>query len=402
MSNSFSRRDALFALPALCAPLARGQQQLWKSHPPADCPFEPSPTLKAIVFTGRRTVYTEADTWYPSWASDGNLYSPWTDGKVNGLQSTSIGRKATTGHATIIGDDPLHLKVVDQAIYPGDPTPYGGRYPCGSLVHNGVWYYGTYCLMDTDGNPSKGLNWDILGPFVGFRYSKDFGKTWTDTPHTPAKPIFGEPSKPGGKVKIGAPHFVDFGRNMQHSPDGRAYLVGHGASDPDPSDKPANLSWITGDQVYMARVKPGTDAINNAREYEFFAGGGWTRRLSEARPLAEWNNNMGCVTMTYNAPLKKYLMCVTDGTNTISQFNTYILESDRITGPWRLVVYLRHFGPQAYFVNIPSKFISADGRTAWLTYAANFTNGYLGTKFTPDPPGSRYGMCMQEFRLVGG
>ena len=24
---------------------------------------------------------------------------------------------------------------------------------------------------------------------------------------------------------------------------------------------------------------------------------------------------MGCVTMTYNAPLKKYLMCVTDGGN---------------------------------------------------------------------------------------
>ena len=28
------------------------------------------------------------------------------------------------------------------------------------------------------------------------------------------------------KVKLGAPHFVDFGRNSEHSPDGRAYLVG--------------------------------------------------------------------------------------------------------------------------------------------------------------------------------
>ena len=28
----------------------------------------------------------------------------------------------------------------------GDASPYRGRYPCGSLVHNGVWYYGTYCL----------------------------------------------------------------------------------------------------------------------------------------------------------------------------------------------------------------------------------------------------------------
>ena len=202
MPNSLTRRHAFFAFSALCAvrPAPGAQEQMWKSEPPSDCPFEPSHSFKGVAFMGRHSAYTEADTWYPSWASDGKLYSPWTDGKVNGLQSTSAGRKATTGHATILGDDPLRLEVVDQAVYAGDPAPYGGRYPCGSLVHNGVWYYGTYCLMDTDGNPSKGLNWDILGPFVGFRYSKDFGKTWTDTPHTPSKPLFGEPAKPGGKV----------------------------------------------------------------------------------------------------------------------------------------------------------------------------------------------------------
>jgi hypothetical protein len=402
MAHRFTRRDALLALPGLFAPpLAPGQQsRAWKSEPPAGCPFEPSRSLTGIAFTGRHAAYTEADTWYPSWASDGNLYSPWTDGKVNGVQSTSVGKKATTGCAKILGDDPLSLKVADQAVYPGDPTPYGGRYPCGSLVHDGVWYYGTYCLMDSDGDPGKGLNWDILGPFVGFRYSTDYGKTWTDTPHTPARPIFGEPAKPGGKVKIGAPHFVDFGRNMGHSPDGNAYLVGHGATDPDPADRPANLSWITGDQIYLTRVKPGIRTINDPAQYEFFSGRGWTRDLAKARPIAAWNNHMGCVTMTYNAPLRKYLMCVTDGANTISEFDTYILESDRVTGPWRMVVYMRHFGPQGYFVNIPSKFVSPDGRTAWLCYAANFTNGYLGTRFAPDPPGSRYGMCLQEIRFL--
>jgi hypothetical protein len=33
----------------------------------------------------------------------------------------------------------------------------------------------------------------------------------------------------GYPVKIGAPKFVDFGKNMEHSPDGKAYLVAHGA-----------------------------------------------------------------------------------------------------------------------------------------------------------------------------
>jgi hypothetical protein len=324
-------------------------------------------------------------------------------GKINSL---SFGPGATTGHATIIGDDPLHLKIIHPGVYRGDPKPYGGRYPCGCLVHNSVWYYGTYCLLDTDGDPAKGLNWDTLGPFVGFRYSTDFGKTWTDTPHTPVHPLFEEPKTPGGKVKIGSPHFVDFGKNMENSPDGKAYLVAHGASDPDPKPRPANLSWITGDQIYLLRVTPSVENMNDRSKYEFFAGrdmsgaARWTKDLAKIQPIAEWNNNMGCVTMTYNAPLKKFLMIITDGGNTISRFNTYILESDKVSGPWRLVVYMHNFGEQAYFVNIPSKFISPDGRTAWLCYAANFTNGYLKTNYRDNPPGGGYGMTLQEIRLL--
>ena len=109
---------------------------------------------------------------------------------------------------------------------------------------------------------------------------------------------------------------------------------------------------------------------------------------------------MGCVTMTYDAPLKKYLMCVTDGTTTFGYFNTYILESDQIVGPWKLVTYMRHFGEQAYFVNIPSKFIGGDGRKLWLCYAANFSDGWGGAAFRSRPPGSRYGLCLHEIEIL--
>ena len=197
-------------------------------------------------------------------------------------------------------------------------------------------------------------------------------------------------------MKIGSPHFVDFGRNMRHSPDGKAYLVAHGASADDPTPRPANASWITGDQIHLIRVKPAIANMNDRSKYEYFAGGKWTRDFAGMKPLAEWNNHMGCVTMTYNAPLKKYLMLVTDGTDTISEFDTYLLESSKVTGPWKLVVYMRHFGKQGYFANIPSKFISADGRTMWLCYAANFKR----KRMTADPPGSAYGMVMQEIRLL--
>jgi hypothetical protein len=409
----------LFALAGSPGPCAQAAERLipapppaayrvWPSEPPPDCPFPKSDILVGVGFTGRHAEYTGADTWYPSWAADGNLYSPWTDGVVNGLGSGSGGADATTGHATILGTDPLALVVTNQGIFKSSPRPYEGRYPCGSLVHDGVWYYGTYCLhpsgrVDRDGIP---YNWPWLGPFVGFRWSTDLGKTWTQTPHTPEQPLFGESALNGEPVKIGAPHFVDFGQALQHSPDGKAYLTGHGASAGPDGRRFAYNSWITGDEIYLVRVVPAVGNMNDASKYEFFAGNDgagqpqWTKDFKAIRPIAAWRDHMGCVTMTYDAPLKKYLMCVTDGGNTVSRYNTYLLESDRITGPWRLVAHLNNFGEQAYFVNIPSKFIGADGRTLWLCYAGNFSSGWGGITFKSRPRGSRYGMCLQEVKLL--
>jgi hypothetical protein len=79
--------------------------------------------------------------------------------------------------------------------------------------------------------------------------------------------------------------------------------------------------------------------------------------------------------------------------------NTYILESNEITGPWKLVTYLKDFGEQAYFVNIPSKFISLDGRTAWLWYSGNFAKSKNGMSIQENPPGSHYGLVMQKISL---
>lgn len=401
---------ALAAVAIAAAPEAgRFAAFSWPSEPLPACPFPMSAALTGIEFTGNWVRYANADTWYPSWAADGLLYSPFTDGQVEGLKADSNGPQANTGFATVVGDNPLDLRIVSQGVYPGAPKPYGGRYPSASLFHRGVWYYGTYCLMDSDGDPGKGLNWDILGPFVGIRYSYDKGKTWTDTTHTPSRPLFPEPDQAGGKVKFGAPHFVDFGKDMEHSPDGKAYLVGHGAADPDHTPRDANASWITGDQVYLARVEPNPAKIDDLKSWEFFAGNDahgrakWSNDFRSIRPLIDWNNHCGNVSITYDAPLRKYLMAVTDGGNTISAFDTYLLEADRITGPYRLVVYMKHFGEQAYFVNFPSKFISPDGRTLWMCYAANFTNGNPNwPKHRANPPGSGYGMVLQQVKLAGG
>ena len=141
----------------------------------------------------------------------------------------------------------------------------------------------------------------------------------------------------------------------------------------------------------------------------FFAGsmatrrGGcnWTHDFSQIKPAAEWRDHMGCAAATYFPPLRKYLLCVTDGTQTTSNgtpFNSYLLEGDNLGGPWRMVEYLKEFGPWAYFLNIPSKFISPDGLTFWICYGANF-----GKVPTPgSPPGSSHAMVLREVHLMPG
>ena len=87
-----------------------------------DLPFEPSSSIKGLTFTGRYHVYTEADTWYPSWASDGRMFSPFTDGTVNGRDVMSFNREgkapAQIGHAVIHGDGPHALTVSEDGAIP--------------------------------------------------------------------------------------------------------------------------------------------------------------------------------------------------------------------------------------------------------------------------------------------
>jgi len=389
---------------------------IWPSETPEDCPFAQSEAFNGVKFLGLKSGYRYGDTWYPTWASNDTLYSPWTDGnttkRLDGntdLSHSGAGpNRNQSAQGVIIGSDPMDLKAYGTGVFLARSNPYMGRYPCGSLVYNGVWYYGTYCLGPAGSTQYGNLtvNWPWMGPFVGFRYSTNYGRTWTVCPHKPANPLFGETGINGYPVKIGAPHFVDFGKNMEHSPDGKAYLVAHGADTTDTKWRFWNDSWITGDQIYLLRVTPSIENINDISKYEFYGGKDasdnpiWTSDFKAIKPLLEWNNNMGCVTITYNALLKKYLMCVTDGGNTVSKMNTYILESDRLDGDWKIISYLKDFGEQAYFVNIPSKFISEDGRLMWLLYSGNFAKDWNGQKIIENPPGSHYGMVFQKIQLI--
>eukprot|EP00656_Telonema_subtile_P018296 TRINITY_DN19870_c0_g2_i1.p1 TRINITY_DN19870_c0_g2~~TRINITY_DN19870_c0_g2_i1.p1 ORF type:complete len:435 (+),score=53.47 TRINITY_DN19870_c0_g2_i1:124-1428(+) len=404
-------------LMIVVAPLSAGADFppfVWNSTVPTDrgtpCPFEQSTVFSQVRFNGQYATYGGADTWYPSWGSDGNLYTPWTDGAVGSVAAGSAcatpGCMSSTGFAIVSGDDPMHLNISTVGKTRSSPSPYHGRYPSASLYYNHTWFYGTYALDELHGFCG---DWCTMGPFVGFRWSTDQAATWTEprvNMTSYADNLFGEAAPNNrSKVKFGAPHVVDFGRELEHSPDGKMYIIGHGASQP---WSPA--SWMQGSEVYMARVNPTVQDVSDKAQWEFYAGRGqgddhWVRGdVSQARPLVSWGNSTGVTTMTYLSAVKKYLMCISTPMVVAvakQQYDTYLLESSSLVGPFSIVSYMAKLGPEAYFVNVPSKFVAlqaaSDGSLdLYLSYSANYDQRSV----QPMPPGSGYHWTLQHVSLL--
>jgi hypothetical protein len=351
---------------------------------PAEAPFPRSTSIRSIRIGPRHKEYMLSDTWYLTCATPDTCYSPFMDG--NGAQG-AWPDDIIMGFATVKGDDPMNLAIATNVIH-AVARPFNYRYATTILAMNGVIYYGSSYREPVGG-------WHLLRPFAGFNISQDGGKTFAER----NGPLFAEGTYPD--IKMGEPHFVDFGIAKPVAPDGYAYLVGHGhaANNSKPPDR--NPHWMWGDAIYLSRVKPSLTAMNDASQYEHFAGLDpqgrpvWSSDFARISPLVQWNNRMGGVTVTYHPGLHKYLMVVTDGQTYSETYNSFFLEAEALTGPWHIVDYWPAFGEQAYFLNIPSKFMSAtaepDGWHMWLGYSANF-NGSVRS----NPPGSGYHWSLRE------
>jgi hypothetical protein len=364
----------------------------WPDDPPGGCPFEQSAQITGITFTGRYANYSGADTWYPMWAADGNCYSTWTDGFIEGYECISNTGGNCTGQAKLVGEDPLNLGIINLGKMYSGPA----YYPCVSLIANGVFYYGSY------------FAYDDTGYFEGFRYSSDCdhftekpNAGWTDPYWTDARDPDRNFFNETGQAKFRVPHAVVFGQNNNLSPDGKIYLVSHGVSVAGHQD-----DWDKGDAVYLCRVAANPASVTNAAAYEFFAGRDgnnnptWTNNVANSQPILDWPNYLGSESLTYIPGLNKYILMTARLKESESNlpYNVVIFwESDRLSGPYKMVHYLKDWGPQTYFPNIPAKFISSDGRKAWFVCASNYSSGVY------NPYQCRYACSMHEimFNIAG-
>lgn len=421
-------------------------------RPDEPCPLPKSSAIKDVRYKYRYRSYgsvIRADTWLTSWAADGNLYSSYADGfadrvgvicHIDGVDDwyyppPHVGfyavpdrvfawgdakyppkfldikqnptNRTTTGNAIIMGDDPFDLKF--RILPPTELTLSASSccYPTGGLVKDDVWFYACQYrnhLADRHGNQqcfSSGAN--------RFRISRDLGKTWKWSPfdeHDPVIPEIGA-SAGGPAMKFGNAHFVDFGKNMEHSPDGYAYLIGHGTTAPE-----GMANWSTGDAVFLARVMPTSEAINTKSSYEYLAGRRtngsplWSTNFADVKPLFQWASRCGITNITYFPKIQKYIAVICAGwpNGGGSQRDTWIAEADALWGPWSIVTYWDAFAVGGYFAQIPSKFIKPDG-----SFVLFYSGDWGGPTPIPrelqkqstlrDYPSAEYTLCVAEFQL---
>jgi Domain of unknown function (DUF4185) len=293
----------------------------------------------------------DGDLWPSCWADDGNLYAANGDGTA----FTKSSKRFDMAVSRISGKPP-HLSGVTVATDVG--TDYSGagynRKPTGMICVNHVIYLAFQNLREKYFNDA---------PAASIARSTDHGLTWTWNAKTPmfSTHVF---------TTI---FFLDYGRNNAHAIDSYIYAYGF------------DNNWRAQQKLYLARVP--SAGIQNRSAWQFFAGmsvGGnplWTANISAKKPVLEDDRLLypktfgkmapnekvlGQGGVTYDAPLKRYIFA--SWTLVTHQF----YEAPQPWGPWTLFLS-KDFGPLLgpynrgmYGTSIPSKFISADGKTLYV------------------------------------
>ncbi|HEU5341003.1 DUF4185 domain-containing protein [Edaphobacter sp.] len=302
----------------------------------------------------------DGDLWPSCWSDDDNVYAANGDGKA----FTKAISRYDMAVSRISGMPPaLRGTTVSTNVGTNWSGPNYNRKPTGMVCVGGAIYLAFQNL---------GLKFNDA-PAASIAKSSDHGLTWTwDT----RAPMFGTPGDSASPLayKFTTIFFLDYGRNSDNAIDGYVYAYG------------LDHNWRSQQTMYLARVP--ADRIQKRSAWEFYAGASaegapvWSRDM--ARKVAVLTDErllypavfkkdcsanqhvIGQGGVVYDAPLKRYIFaswsCATQ------QF----YEAPKPWGPWSRFLS-KDFGPLRkspnygqYGTNIPSKYISTDGRTLYV------------------------------------
>lgn len=325
------------------------------------------PAASSFFSTAKEEGYStyqlsgDGDLWPSCWASDGNLYSANGDGTA----FTSNPSRYDMAVSKITGNPPS-LSGTTLATNVG--TNWSGssynRKPTGMVCTGGAIYLAFQNLN---------LSTFADAPAASIAKSTDNGNTWTwDT----SAPMFGTPNSPASSTayKFTTIFFADFGKNSANAIDGYVYAYG------------MDNNWRSQQSLYLGRVP--NNSIQTRSAWTFFTGTDgsgnpiWSSDITAKAPVLEDDRLLypvmfgtDCPTnqpviaqggVVYDAPLQRYLF------TSWSCATHELYEAPNPWGPWKLVTS-KDFTPLRllqsrgqYGTNIPSKFISSDGKTLWI------------------------------------
>jgi hypothetical protein len=303
---------------------------------------------------------SDGDLWASCWSDDGNLYAANGDGKgfsLNAAPSDVSVSRIAGGPTSLTG------VTVAQGDAVGQVWTAGGynRKPTGMVCVDGTLYLALQDLSTSFND----------APAATIVKSTDHGATWT---WDRSAPMF-------SNHVFTTMFFADYGQDGANAPDGYVYVYGldgnwrtsydHTVADPV--------------DLYLARVPKAS--IQSRSTWQFYSGlsGGsptWTSDIGARASVLHddtrvygsmLGGGVGDLTrlaqggVLYDKPLGRYLY------SSWTEYTQELYESPTPYGPWSHF-YTKDYGgypwTQAknggYATTIPSKFLSADGRTAYL------------------------------------
>jgi hypothetical protein len=298
----------------------------------------------------------DGDLWPSCWADDDNLYTASGDGsaffKSNISHDMSVSR--ISGALTQLSGTSLAKSVGTNWSGPGFD-----RKPTGMLCINSTLYLAFQNLDATSFNSA---------PAASIAKSIDYGNTWA---WDATAPMFGGAGKAPLFTTI---FFLDYGKNSNEAIDQYVYAYG------------MDNNWRSQQALYLARVP--ASSVQSRSAWQFFTGTDasgtpiWISDITQKRAVLTDTRLLYPIMfgtdcpaqdaviaqggVVYDKPLQRYLF-------TSWSCSTHeIYEAPQPWGPWSHVLS-NDFGPLRglhnrgqYGTSIPSKFISADGKTLML------------------------------------
>ena len=296
-------------------------------------PYPQSSAIESMTIDPQRISIGNGDNWPITWADDGYQYTVFCDGNGFG------GKRGSMSPAKITGSPP---RIAGRNI--DSPTGYrkgdgpSGRKACGLLMVDGVLYMWVRNLNRETGSS---LAW-----------SADHAKTWT----------WASWSFP----EIGYPVWLNAGQNYAAARDEYVYFYS-----PD-----GNSAYEAYDGIILARAPK--DRITSKDAYQFYAGTDangeppWNSDFRQRKPV--FQNPARCYrpSVVYNPGLRRYLLLTMAKSTDRSRRYLGVFDAPKPWGPWTTVAYIDKWSdPQTRFQpHIPSKWISADGKSFYLLYSA--------------------------------